>query len=244
MLAAVADGVRTRGRARQLQRQVVRRAAARNALSLPSARMDRRAAAARRRAASGAAVLEGGRLLARSCSSSRSSARGAPDDVPGFEIPARYFQFVRSGDATPLAGVLEHNRLDLVSLAGLTARLLELVRGGPDYARQRARGAGARPCLRARRDADERAIGATSAPSRCRRRRAAAAATLVMADALRALAIALPARAAVRRGRALLERGCIESGCSSRSRARGHRGAGDPPRASRARPRRRRGCSR
>ena len=43
-------------------------------------------------------------------------------DVPGFEIPARYFQFVRSGDARPLAGVLEHNRLDLLSLAGLTAR--------------------------------------------------------------------------------------------------------------------------
>ena len=38
-------------------------------------------------------------------------------DVPGFEIPARYFQFVRSGDARPLAAVLEHNRLDLLSLA-------------------------------------------------------------------------------------------------------------------------------
>ena len=56
-------------------------------------------------------------------------------DVPGFEIPARYFQFVRSGDARPLGGVLEHNRLDLLSLAGLTARLLHLVRSGPDHAR-------------------------------------------------------------------------------------------------------------
>ena len=55
-------------------------------------------------------------------------------DVPGFEIPARYFQFIRSGDARPLAAVLEHNRLDLVSLAGLTARLLELAREGPDRA--------------------------------------------------------------------------------------------------------------
>ena len=26
-------------------------------------------------------------------------------DVPGFEIPERYFQFVRSGDAGPLAGI-------------------------------------------------------------------------------------------------------------------------------------------
>lgn len=51
-------------------------------------------------------------------------------DVPGSEIPARYFQFVRSGDAQPLAAVLEHNRLDLLSLAGMTARLLHLVRVG------------------------------------------------------------------------------------------------------------------
>ena len=57
-------------------------------------------------------------------------------DVPGFEIPARYFQFVRSGDARPLAGVLEHNRLDLLSLAGLTARLLYLIRRGPTAARR------------------------------------------------------------------------------------------------------------
>jgi uncharacterized protein len=51
-------------------------------------------------------------------------------DVPGFEIPGRYFQFVRSGDARPLCGVLEHNRLDLLSLAALTARLLHLVTCG------------------------------------------------------------------------------------------------------------------
>jgi uncharacterized protein YprB with RNaseH-like and TPR domain len=56
-------------------------------------------------------------------------------DVPGFEIPARYFQYVRSGNAGPLAAVLEHNRLDLLSLAVLTARLLHLARTGPDGAR-------------------------------------------------------------------------------------------------------------
>jgi uncharacterized protein len=54
------------------------------------------------------------------------------DDVPGFEIPGRYFQFVRSGDCRPLAAVLEHNRRDLLSLAGLTARLFELVEDGPE----------------------------------------------------------------------------------------------------------------
>jgi len=52
-------------------------------------------------------------------------------DVPGFEIPSRYFQFVRDGDARPLEAVLEHNRLDLVSLAAVMARALTLVSRGP-----------------------------------------------------------------------------------------------------------------
>jgi uncharacterized protein len=56
-------------------------------------------------------------------------------DVPGFEIPGRYFQFIRSGDARPLVAVLEHNRLDLLSLAGLAAHLLHIVQHGPDAAR-------------------------------------------------------------------------------------------------------------
>jgi hypothetical protein len=47
-------------------------------------------------------------------------------DVPGFEIPSRYFHFVRTGDAAPLAAVFEHNRLDLLSLAFLTARAAQL----------------------------------------------------------------------------------------------------------------------
>src|SRR4029077_21183923 len=53
-------------------------------------------------------------------------------DIPGFEIPGRYFQFVRSGDARPLAAVLEHNRLDLLTLAALTARLLHMTSMGPE----------------------------------------------------------------------------------------------------------------
>jgi uncharacterized protein YprB with RNaseH-like and TPR domain len=52
-------------------------------------------------------------------------------DVPGFEIPSRYFGFLRSGHAHPLEAVLEHNRLDLVSLAALTARALRLVSLAP-----------------------------------------------------------------------------------------------------------------
>ena len=53
-------------------------------------------------------------------------------DVPGFEIPARFFAFLRSSDARPLQPVFEHNRLDLVSLAALTARALRLVREAPE----------------------------------------------------------------------------------------------------------------
>ncbi len=56
-------------------------------------------------------------------------------DVAGFEIPSRYFQFLRTGDARPLAPVLEHNRLDLLSLAALTSRLLHLARCGSAEAR-------------------------------------------------------------------------------------------------------------
>ncbi len=52
-------------------------------------------------------------------------------DVPGFEIPSRYFHFLRTRDAQPLARVLEHNRFDLLSLAGLTARAVSLMRADP-----------------------------------------------------------------------------------------------------------------
>jgi uncharacterized protein YprB with RNaseH-like and TPR domain len=56
-------------------------------------------------------------------------------DVPGFEIPARYFNYVRSGDARPLEAVLEHNRQDLLSLAFFTAHAARLLEHGPATAR-------------------------------------------------------------------------------------------------------------
>ena len=49
------------------------------------------------------------------------------DDVPGFEIPSRYFDYLRSGDPAPLQDVLAHNRLDLASLAILTGRARSLI---------------------------------------------------------------------------------------------------------------------
>src|SRR5918993_4804704 len=56
-------------------------------------------------------------------------------DVGGFEIPGRFFGFVRSGDPRPLEPVLEHNRIDLVSLAAVTARAVKLARNGADACR-------------------------------------------------------------------------------------------------------------
>ena len=65
-------------------------------------------------------------------------------DVGGFEIPGRFFGFVRSGDPRPLEPVLEHNRIDLVSLAAVTARAARLAREGHgacrDYAEALALG--------------------------------------------------------------------------------------------------------
>lgn len=57
------------------------------------------------------------------------------DDVPGYEVPPRYFHYVRTADARPLDAVLEHNRLDLLSLAMLTARAARLLEEGPALAR-------------------------------------------------------------------------------------------------------------
>jgi uncharacterized protein len=59
-------------------------------------------------------------------------------DVPGMEIPARYFRFIRSGDARPLEPVLEHNRLDLISLAAVTAHAVELAEEGSTRCRDAA----------------------------------------------------------------------------------------------------------
>jgi uncharacterized protein len=59
------------------------------------------------------------------------------DDVPGWEIPARYFGYARTGDARGLEAVLEHNRLDLLSLAAVSAVILDMVADGTQSARER-----------------------------------------------------------------------------------------------------------
>jgi len=48
-------------------------------------------------------------------------------DVPGSEIPGRYFDWLRRRDGRLIADVFEHNRLDILSLAALAAHLTGLI---------------------------------------------------------------------------------------------------------------------
>ena len=41
------------------------------------------------------------------------------EEVPGYEIPYLYFDYLRDRDATPLKGVFYHNEVDILSLAAL-----------------------------------------------------------------------------------------------------------------------------
>jgi uncharacterized protein YprB with RNaseH-like and TPR domain len=41
------------------------------------------------------------------------------EEVPGYLIPQIYFDYLRTGDAQPLLGVLYHNEMDILSLAAL-----------------------------------------------------------------------------------------------------------------------------
>ena len=47
---------------------------------------------------------------------------GAPrtsEEVPGYEIPYLYFDYLRTGDASPLKGVFYHNAMDIVAMTAL-----------------------------------------------------------------------------------------------------------------------------
>jgi uncharacterized protein YprB with RNaseH-like and TPR domain len=46
-------------------------------------------------------------------------------DIPGSRIPDAYHAFVRTGNASQMAVIIEHNRFDLVTLADLMVRLAE-----------------------------------------------------------------------------------------------------------------------
>jgi len=50
-------------------------------------------------------------------------------DVPGHEIPQRYFDWLRRRDGRLMADVFRHNRLDVISMASLLRHLTDLVEG-------------------------------------------------------------------------------------------------------------------
>lgn len=49
------------------------------------------------------------------------------EEVPGYEIPWLYFDYLRSGDARPLGGVFYHNAMDVVAMAALLGHVSELL---------------------------------------------------------------------------------------------------------------------
>jgi tetratricopeptide (TPR) repeat protein len=60
---------------------------------------------------------------------------GAPrttDEVPGYEIPQLYFDYLRTGDATPLKGVFYHNAMDIVALAALMNHMASILQAPLD----------------------------------------------------------------------------------------------------------------
>ena len=149
--------------------------------------------------------------------------------MPGFEIPSRYFQFVRSGDARGLDGVLEHNRLDVLSLAMLTAQ------GGPAAGRRRPRGP-----HRARGAGPGRLYERGGMIDEARACFARAieldADVLTRVEALQGLRGPVPARAALPRGGRRMAADAGDARVSAAAGAGSDRSAGGSPRAPRARP--------
>ena len=55
------------------------------------------------------------------------------DDIPGIEGPSRYRAWLRGAPAGFLAGVIEHNRLDVCGTAALAVRLVDQIGGSTTH---------------------------------------------------------------------------------------------------------------
>jgi uncharacterized protein YprB with RNaseH-like and TPR domain len=55
------------------------------------------------------------------------SAPRTSEEVPGYEIPWLYFDYLKSGDATPLSGVFYHNAMDIVAMAALFSHMAQML---------------------------------------------------------------------------------------------------------------------
>ena len=49
------------------------------------------------------------------------------EEVPGYEIPYLYFDYLRTRDARPLVGVFYHNAMDVVAMAALLTHMNEMI---------------------------------------------------------------------------------------------------------------------
>ncbi|HMR97623.1 MAG TPA: ribonuclease H-like domain-containing protein [Anaerolineales bacterium] len=58
------------------------------------------------------------------------------DETPGYEIPWLYFDYLRTGDASPLAGVFYHNAMDVTAMAALLAHMNDMLENPYDGAVQ------------------------------------------------------------------------------------------------------------
>jgi uncharacterized protein YprB with RNaseH-like and TPR domain len=55
------------------------------------------------------------------------SAPRTTEEVPGYEIPYLYFDYLRTGDARPLKGVFYHNAMDVVAMAALLSHVAAIL---------------------------------------------------------------------------------------------------------------------
>ncbi|MBI5018289.1 MAG: ribonuclease H-like domain-containing protein [Deltaproteobacteria bacterium] len=79
------------------------------------------------------------------------------DDIPGAEIPAVYADYLRRGAGSRLAAVFDHNRQDLLSLAGLLWASARAAEGHPE---KTGAGVGLLHARRGRREEAEQALEA------------------------------------------------------------------------------------
>ena len=75
------------------------------------------------------------------------------DDVPGAEVPAWYFRYLRDGDARWLLPLMAHNELDVLALGGLLARLAAALAGAREPRGREALAVGRLLARRRRHDA-------------------------------------------------------------------------------------------
>ena len=70
------------------------------------------------------------RLPSRALKYLEENVLGAPrtsEEVPGYEIPYLYFDYLRTGDAAPLKSVFYHNAMDIIALAALMNHMASLL---------------------------------------------------------------------------------------------------------------------